>query len=88
MGDRLINQTCDKAIADYLREDSDALAIIYDCMLKTLDEEKRQIVVLRLYTELPYKEIASIMGIIVIAAQKKHQRAKRALKDYFSCVND
>lgn len=42
-------------------------------MLNTLDEEKRQIVVLRLYTELPYKEIASIMGIGVVAAQKKYQ---------------
>ena len=173
MGDRLINQTCDRAIVDFLRGDRDALAIIYDCMarmilsvsyaitenyqdaedvlqetmieitkyahtyrrgsnakawilamirhlsidivrkrksivsndalemvsnpethsdlsqievldmLKTLDDEKRQIIVLRLYTELPYKEIASIMGISVVAAQKKYQRAIRELKDYF-----
>lgn len=173
MGDRLTNQTCDRAIVDFLCGDTDALAIIYDCMarmifsvsyaitenyqdaedvlqetmieiskyahtyrsgsnpkawilamtrhlsidvvrrkksivlndaiemdcnpethsdltlievldmLNTLDEEKRQIIVLRLYTELPYKEIASIMGISVVAAQKKYQRAIRELKDYF-----
>lgn len=173
LGDKKINQTCEKAIADFLRGDRDALAIIYDSMarmifsvsysitesyqdaedvlqdtmieiakyahnyrsgsnakawimamarhrsidvirkrkkvvsaddmnpdntsgspydfsrlevldmLNTLDEEKRQIIVLRLYAELPYKDISSVMGLSVSAAQKKYQRAIRTLKDYF-----
>ena len=178
MGDKRINQACDRAITDFLRGDRDALAIIYDLMarmifsvsysitesyqdaedvlqdtmieitkyahryrsgsnakawilamarhlsidvirkrkavvsaddtvmdntpeppfdlsrlevldmLNTLDEEKRQIIVLRLYAELPYKEIASVMGLSVAAAQKKYQRAIRALKDYFRRAGD
>ena len=53
-------------------------------LLSTLDEEKRQILLLRLYAELPFKEIAAIMSISVASAQKKYQRAISELRDYHS----
>ena len=53
-------------------------------MLSVLDEEERQILILRLYTKMPYKEIAIIMGISIVSAQKKYQRSVKKLKKYYS----
>ena len=57
-------------------------------MLSVLDEDEMQILVLRLYTKMPYKEIMDIMRISIAAAQKKYQRAVRKLKDYYGGVNN
>lgn len=51
-------------------------------MLSVLDEDEKQIVVMRLYSKMPYSEIAEIMGIKLFAAQKKYQRAIGKLKKY------
>jgi RNA polymerase sigma-70 factor (ECF subfamily) len=51
-------------------------------MLSVLDEEEKQIVLLRLYQEMPYREIAEVMGIKIFAAQKRYQRAISKLKKY------
>lgn len=52
-------------------------------MLKTLDDEQRQIILLRLYSELSYKAISKIMEISVASAQKKYQRALKKLREEF-----
>ena len=49
-------------------------------LLNLLEDEERQLVVFRLYQELPYAEIARIMRIGVAAAQKRYQRALKKLK--------
>ncbi len=51
-------------------------------MLNVLEEDEKQIVVMRIYSQIPYAEIAGIMGIKVFAAQKKYQRAISKLKKY------
>ena len=51
-------------------------------MLNVLDIEEKQIVLMRLYQEMPYREIAAVMGIKIFAAQKKYQRAISKLKKY------
>ena len=51
-------------------------------MLAVLDDDERQIILLRLYHEMPYREIAAVMGIKVFAAQKRYQRAISKLKKY------
>ena len=49
-------------------------------LLSLLDPEERRILIYRLYTGLPYKQIASVMGISVTSAQKKYQRSVKKLK--------
>jgi RNA polymerase sigma-70 factor (ECF subfamily) len=51
-------------------------------MLNVLDLEEKQVVLMRLYAEMPYREIAAVLGIKVFAAQKKYQRAIGKLKKY------
>ena len=51
-------------------------------MLNILEEDEKQIVLMRLYSEMPYREISAVMGIKVFAAQKKYQRAISKLKKY------
>ena len=51
-------------------------------MLAVLDDDEKQIILLRLYHEMPYREIAAVMGIKVFAAQKRYQRAISKLKKY------
>jgi RNA polymerase sigma-70 factor (ECF subfamily) len=51
-------------------------------MLNVLEEEEKQIVLMRLYAEMPYREISAVTGIKVFAAQKKYQRAISKLKKY------
>ena len=49
-------------------------------LLKKLDEDERQIIILRIYAELPFKDVAKAMDISVFAAQKRYQRALKKLK--------
>lgn len=49
-------------------------------LLDILSEEERQLVLLRLYAGLTYREIAKILEISVAAAQKRYQRAIQKLK--------
>ena len=51
-------------------------------MLNVLDLEEKQIVLMRLYKEMPYREIAEVLGIKIFAAQKRYQRAMKKLKKY------
>ena len=63
------------------QNDSFAALEVLD-MLSVLDEDEKQIVLLRLYQKMPYCEIAAVMGIKVFAAQKRYQRAISKLKKY------
>lgn len=51
-------------------------------MLNVLDDDEKQIIVMRLYAKMPYSEIAEVMGIKLLSAQKKYQRAVSKLKKY------
>lgn len=51
-------------------------------LLRLLGEEERQVILFRLYARLPYREIASILGISIASAQKQFQRAIKKLKTY------
>ena len=53
-------------------------------MLRILDEDEKQCVIFRLYSKMPYKEIAEMMNITIASAQKKYQRALKKLKNYNS----
>ena len=52
-------------------------------LLRPLSEKDRQIVLLRLYQELSFEEIAAAMGITLSAAQKRYQRAIHKLKKQY-----
>ena len=52
-------------------------------MLSLLEEEEKQLVLFRLYAEMPYAEIAYVMKISVAAAQKRYQRAVKRLKSHY-----
>lgn len=66
-----------------LKSENSELSIVETLdMLNVLDVEEKQIVVMRLYSKMPYSEISDIMGIKVFAAQKKYQRAIGKLKKY------
>ena len=49
-------------------------------LLSGLDTSERELVLLRLYEEISYEEIAKIMKISVFAAQKRYQRALKKLQ--------
>lgn len=49
-------------------------------LLNILDEDEKQLIMLRLYAQMPYAAIAGIMKISITAAQKKYQRAIKKLK--------
>ena len=49
-------------------------------LLERLNSTERQLIVFRLYQELPYSDIAKIMNISTVAAQKRYQRALQKLK--------
>ena len=64
---------------------SDSFAVVEAMdMLSVLDDDEKQIILLRLYQEMPYREIAEVMDIKVFAAQKRYQRAIAKLKKYNS----
>ncbi len=52
--------------------------------LATLSEDERQIVVLRVFSGMKYKEIAAELQITTASAEKKYQRAIQKLKIYYS----
>ncbi len=51
-------------------------------LLSHLDEDEREIILLRIYGELSFSEVAKIMNISVFAAQKRFQRVIKKLKKY------
>jgi len=51
--------------------------------LSLLDEQERQIVVLRLDCGMKHKQIAEIMGISPEACQKRYRRALERIKPYY-----
>ncbi len=51
-------------------------------LLSRLDDEEREIILLRIYGELSFGEVAKTMGISVFAAQKRFQRVIKKLKKY------
>ena len=51
-------------------------------LLSHLEDEEREIILLRIYGDLPFGEVARIMGISVFAAQKRYQRVIKKLKKY------
>ncbi len=52
-------------------------------MLGILNEEDRQILILRLYSGLSYKDISKMMGLTVSVAQKRYQRAIKKIKQRY-----
>ena len=62
---------------------SDGTAAVAE-LLAPLSAEDRLLVILRLYEELPYAEIARILGLSVHAAQKRYQRALAKLRTQFT----
>ena len=62
--------------------DSTEIASVWE-LLNALKEQERQLVILRLYDELSYAEIARVMGISVAAAEKRYQRALKKLKNAY-----
>jgi len=69
--------------AEASAEENDAFAAVEAMdMLSVLSDDEKQIVLLRLYQEMTYREIAAVMGIKVFAAQKRYQRAISKLKKY------
>lgn len=51
-------------------------------LLSKLNDEERQLIILRIYGELSYIEIGKIMNVSVFAVQKRYQRVLKKLKDY------
>jgi RNA polymerase sigma-70 factor (ECF subfamily) len=52
-------------------------------LLNILDADEKQLIILRLYAQMPYGTIAFIMKISITAAQKKYQRAVKKLKNHY-----
>ena len=52
--------------------------------LATLGEEERRIVILRVFSDMKYKEIASELQITAASAEKKYQRAIQKLRRYYT----
>ena len=71
--------------ARYAEKDAELLSsfTMFDA-LRTLSEEDRQIVLLRIESGLKFKEIAELLHITVASAEKKYQRALKKLKTYYS----
>ena len=49
-------------------------------LLRTLEPDERETVVLRVCARLPYRDIAAVLGVSVAAAQKRYQRAIAKLR--------
>lgn len=62
-------------------ETLDNLAPDISALLGRLDEDERQIIILRIYGELSFAEVSKTMEISVFAAQKRYQRALKKLKN-------
>ncbi|MBQ7322460.1 MAG: sigma-70 family RNA polymerase sigma factor [Clostridia bacterium] len=61
----------------------DALPLRELDALRTLPEEDRQIVILRLDTGMKHRDIAALLGMTPAACEKRYQRALKKLKDYY-----
>ena len=57
-------------------------------MLKTLDEEEKQCVIFRLYSKMPYKEIAEMMKVSVPLIYDRKERIKGRLEGIKECLID
>lgn len=57
--------------------------MIYRDALSILPQDEREIVVLKIFNKMKYKEIAELLEITVSSAEKKYQRACKKLFDYF-----
>ncbi len=65
--------TCDDILSD---------APLAAELLSRLEEDEREIILLRIYGELSFAEVAKIMKISVFAARKRYQRVLTKLKKY------
>ncbi len=74
------NLPIDEAMNVTYDEISDAAPLAAE-LLSHLDEEERGIILLRIYGELSFYEVAKIMNISVFAAQKRYQRVLKKLKN-------
>lgn len=63
-----------------LTENPEILSLEVFDMLNRLDEDERQIIIFRIYSQMPYKKISQIMNITIASAQKKYQRTIKKLK--------
>lgn len=70
---------------NYVEKDAEPLSSLtmFDA-LRSLSEEEQQIVLLRIESDLKFKEIAELLQITVSSAEKKYQRAIKKLKIYYS----
>lgn len=67
--------------SDESREEADRLIsedVVH--LLSALDEGEKQVIILRIYAEMSFAEVAKAMNISVFAAQKRYQRAIKKLK--------
>ena len=51
--------------------------------LRSLDDDERQIVVMKLDAKMKHKDIALILGLSEDASQKRYRRALEKLKAYY-----
>jgi len=75
-------ETVDQPFADRHSPDPDA-RIDLNRALKDLNNDERLVLVLRYYLDLPYEEVAQIMGISTKAARSRTERAIRRLRPIF-----
>ncbi|HEV2218717.1 MAG TPA: RNA polymerase sigma factor [Candidatus Dormibacteraeota bacterium] len=72
----------EERLADFRVADADARIDLHQA-LKDLDYDQRLVLVLRYYLDLPYEEIAQVMGISAKAARSRNERAIRRLRPIF-----
>lgn len=53
-------------------------------LLSVLEPDDRLIITLKLYEEMPYREIARVTGLSVAAAEKRYQRALARLRKFYT----
>lgn len=75
------NLPIDEAMTVMDEEISDAAPLAAE-LLSHLCEDERELILLRIYGELSFSEVAKIMNISVFAAQKRYQRVIKKLKKY------
>lgn len=67
-----------------LKNENFEVSTLIENSLRIIDNESREIFVLRLYEGLSYLEISELMGINISSARTKFQRAKDKIKDFLS----
>ena len=58
--------------------------LIVEDALNKLDRTDREIIVLKIFASLKYKEISHLTGLSVDAVEKRYQRSLKKLKEYLS----